>query len=134
VPRRFHTGYAALAVFASAVAFAVFACSTKADLSAQGGPCAFASDCSPGLVCIAQKGGEKTCQSDLTGIQRTADPTPDAANDEDAAADGSTDAPIVANDARADVVTPKPAAGKVEKIVAAEGQAVNEGDVLLTLA
>ncbi len=27
-----------------------------------------------------------------------------------------------------------PAAGKVEKVVCAEGQAVNEGDVLLTIA
>ncbi len=56
---------------ATAIALAA-ACSTKASLVAQGGECELATDCADGLVCIPQKDGTRTCDSNLSSIEKPA--------------------------------------------------------------
>ena len=93
------------------LAILIEACGGAPKLVQRGGECFQATDCAAGLVCIADKDRRSTCDSDLSGVQRTEDaaaPRPDASPDSgeagatDAATDGSPDAP--ATDAAADAM------------------------------
>jgi hypothetical protein len=72
-------GTSALALFA-----AMAACKT-ATLAAQGGECSLATDCAPGLVCLAKPDGTRSCESDLSSVTK---PVPMGARD--TGADGTT--------------------------------------------
>src|SRR5580765_4110322 len=59
------TGIAAAFLGLSA---ATAACGGPAKAAGEGGECFRASECAPGLVCLALPSGEKVCTSDLTSI------------------------------------------------------------------
>ena len=77
-------------------AFVLFACTGDTPAVAAGGDCFLASDCEPGLVCIAQPSGVRQCSNDLSKV--TGKPPPeagpaDASREGEAAADGPVDGP-----------------------------------------
>jgi hypothetical protein len=81
------------------------ACSSKANLVGQGGQCEVATDCDEGLACVPDKSGNRTCTSDLSGVQKT----PDMPADSGPATDGSgDDAPATMNDAPSTNDSPSP--------------------------
>ena len=65
--------------------FAVTAACKTATLAAQGGECSLATDCEPGLVCLAKPDGTRSCESDLSSVTK---PVPMGARD--TGADGTT--------------------------------------------
>lgn len=92
--RPFRALFALLAVVSVATAAA---CKT-ATLASQGGECALATDCEPGLVCLTNKDGTRSCQSDLSSVTKPVDPGQKDTGT-DATADGDTpDAPVVPTD------------------------------------
>ncbi len=64
------------------------ACSTPPKLVPQGGECFQATDCADGLVCLPEKAGHSTCDSDVGRIQKTEDAAPPRS---DAGRDGGGD-------------------------------------------
>lgn len=61
----------------SALAFvlAAIAACKSASLAPQGGECALATDCEPGLVCLAKGDGTtRSCESDLTAVTNPVPP------------------------------------------------------------
>lgn len=99
------------AVVASALVALALACSTSSSAT-EGGSCFYASDCAPGLICVAAADGKRTCTSDLSKTQKglpaerdaaasDAAPTSDAAPEKDAAEVKDSAPPVV--DAAPDV-------------------------------
>lgn len=76
--------------------FALMAACKAATLVPQGAECSLATDCEPGLVCIAKADGTRSCESDLSSVAKPVLP-----GARDTGADGPTgdgnapDAPIV---------------------------------------
>lgn len=81
------------------------ACSKSNSAIDKGGECFFATDCAPGLVCVAQRDqGTRICTDDLSGV--AGDP-PGMGQDGDASDEGGeggglTDGPVVIPDTGAD--------------------------------
>ena len=74
----------------------VVAACKSATLGPQGGECALATDCQPGLVCIAKQDGTRTCESDLTSVTKAVPPGARDTGADGTANDGDTpDAPVV---------------------------------------
>ncbi len=69
---------------ASALVALALACSTSPSAT-EGGSCFYASDCAPGLICVAAADGKRTCTSDLSKTQKGLPAEKDAAAASDAA-------------------------------------------------
>jgi hypothetical protein len=62
----------------------VSSCGSTANPAAAGGECFLATDCAPGLVCVAQENGTRTCTNDLSNVAGKPPPeggAPDAGRD-----------------------------------------------------
>lgn len=69
------------------------ACQERASLVDRGGECFLATDCQPGLVCVDQGNGIRTCTDDLSEV--AGDPPPDGSMpvERDASDEETPDAP-----------------------------------------
>jgi hypothetical protein len=77
----------------------MLACGTDTTLAGAGEECFAATDCQPGLVCVSQRGGARSCSNDLSQV--TGRPPPEAGSPAeageggDASPEGSvSDAPV----------------------------------------
>ena len=84
--RSFRRG--ALLGVVAGVAFVVLAACGGDDPAASGGACSLASDCQPGLICVAQS-GKGTCTDDLSKVAGQAAPDGAVAAAEAGAVDGA---------------------------------------------
>lgn len=67
----------------------VFGCTPSTSEVGAGGECFVATDCAPGLVCVAQRGGARQCTNDLSQV--TGRPPPEAGEPAEAAGDAPDD-------------------------------------------
>ena len=75
---------------------ALVAACKSASSSPQGGECSLATDCQPGLVCIAKPDGTRSCESDLTSVTKAVPPGARDTGADGTAGDADTpDAPVV---------------------------------------
>ncbi|MCA9588938.1 MAG: hypothetical protein KC657_26665 [Myxococcales bacterium] len=97
-----------LGLATSATPFA--ACRTSSEAVGKGGECLLATDCAPGLVCIAQRNGARVCTDDLSGVGGR--PIPDGAPPPEGG-DGTVDpdAPVDPDTGTPDVTPPPPDTG-----------------------
>lgn len=110
-PRTPSAGLRALVCgLATALCFAPFAaCKGSAALVQKGGECLLASDCAPGLVCVAQRNGPRVCTDDLSSVGGR--PPPDGGGPAEGG-DADPDAPpVVPPDSGDPDTTPPPDTG-----------------------
>lgn len=88
--------FRALFALATVLSLATAAACKTATLAPQGGECALATDCEPGLVCLTNKDGTRACGSDLSGVTKPVDPGQKDTGTDAPTADADTpDAPVV---------------------------------------